>query len=195
MRAFERLGVVFRRQIGSHMHPHESRLRRVALDPRSSGAGAGGRCASSSARPGVLSRSFAPRSLTPPGEGMPESCLTCAPVPPFGLTLALVDGNGQGRASHSRLALVRVGVAVALRDEGPTTDASASAIRRCASAFGLPPYRSLAPGNAAYAWGAMLLNYLSRPNVRQHGVNIQGEATEQLHPGGADSRPVVVPGL
>ena len=27
--------------------------------------------------------------------------------------------------------------------------------------------------------GAMLLNYLSRPNVRQHGVNIQGEAVVQ----------------
>jgi len=27
--------------------------------------------------------------------------------------------------------------------------------------------------------GAMLLNYLSRPNVRQHGVNIQGEAVIQ----------------
>jgi hypothetical protein len=24
--------------------------------------------------------------------------------------------------------------------------------------------------------GAMLLNYLSRPNVRKHGVEIQGEA-------------------
>ena len=27
--------------------------------------------------------------------------------------------------------------------------------------------------------GAMLLNYLSRPNVRQLGVNIQGEAVVQ----------------
>src|SRR5437016_6658739 len=27
--------------------------------------------------------------------------------------------------------------------------------------------------------GAMLLNYLSRPNVRQHGVNIQGDAVVQ----------------
>src|SRR5881392_82794 len=27
--------------------------------------------------------------------------------------------------------------------------------------------------------GAMLLNYLSRPNVRHHGVNIQGEAVVQ----------------
>ena len=26
--------------------------------------------------------------------------------------------------------------------------------------------------------GAMLLNHLSRPNVRQHGVEIQGEAVE-----------------
>ena len=27
--------------------------------------------------------------------------------------------------------------------------------------------------------GAMLLNYVSRPNVRRHGVNIQGEAVVQ----------------
>jgi hypothetical protein len=27
--------------------------------------------------------------------------------------------------------------------------------------------------------GAMLLNYLSRPNVRQHGITIQGEAVVQ----------------
>lgn len=48
------------------------------------------------------------------------------------------------------------------------------AVRRAAS----PRRRALHPAQDPYM-GAMLLNHLSRPNVRRHGVEIQGEAVVQ----------------